>query len=220
MYKKLLFIALASMMLVGCKGPQPLGPTPEEHVYTITEEQYNSEFASYKFFDIGSNVTVNMTLNMSDYDVNGVHIVVKADNGRYYDTNDSDYSETFYNYLGTEEDGRYRFQEYYREKDGDYEKHITKVSLKEFIRMEICIIMPDFSLLQFDEQKQCYMTKELVSDGEIINKLFYEEMYFVDGQLSKALIKIYDDEDPQKLEGEVEQEYSEYGKTRVIIPNV
>ena len=219
MHKKLLFIALASMMLVGCKGPQPLGPTPEEHVYTITEEEYNSNFKNYKFFDIGANVTINATLTMPDYDVYKANIVVKADNGRYYDTNDSDYAETYYNYLGSEEDGRYRFQEYYREKDGEYEIHTTVVTLRKFVNMEVGVIMPDFSLLEFNEEKHCYITKELVSDIEMSDRLLSEEIYFVDGQLTKSLLKVYDD-NHEKIEGEIEHNYSEYGKTRVIIPNV
>lgn len=218
--RKYLLIALTSMMLVGCKGPQPSSGIAEEkaRIYTISEEDYNSLYASYKYFDLDANFTA---IGTPAYTSEIRTITAKAANAKYEFVDDyEDGRQIVYDYLGRTEDDKYSFKKYDRVGDTQYGGYGVTLTLEQVAYSIFEVVIPDYSTLIYNEKGHYYWNKPRI-DFDYQDEV-YVNLYFADGILIKYSIFYFGkgSEVDMNMHKNINYTYSNFGNTEVSIPNV
>ena len=218
MYKKILFIALASMMLVGCKNNPVTSSEEPKPEYTVTEEFFTKHITNYGFCDIDQNYTINFKIDGQGF--GKYEPIIKVDYGKYDVDNSAADFHNIYSFVEEDEDHRYVFNAYeYDFQDEEWEAEADhKTTLQKFSINELSFYGTKFSDLKFDEEKNSYVNIEPVV--EITEDFFIckVEYHFEDSKLVYFGYTIFDPSGEYAfvIEGSV----TDYYQTVVEIPEL
>ena len=215
MYKKVLFIAIASMMLVGCKSNPVTSSVEPEPEYTVTEEFFNEYIEDYGFCKPDQNQTVLPTYQMGP-DGERITGSCKMDNGKYDCLNDANEYHQIFDYK-SQEDEKYVFDRYnYDYHSKEWRTSTRSYYIESFAFENFIFVGLGFDKVAYDEQDHSYklIADRVTANGTVLKDVSFS---FEDNHLIHYGFTI-DDGDFEGMS--VDATITDIGKTKVVLPNV
>ena len=175
----------------------------------ITQEQWNAIFTFENF--------VNFTEIVIAHRPTGNNYIAATN---YYDNLNGNFmlhEQTFEengdlkreNYFITEDDTEYMITDAFR---GSFQKYTDSNRLRSNFLVRIVHQYGEYTDYTYDTEKGCYTNEALLTSGEARE---YFELYFSEGQLSKAVC------DPKRTEGQyIEYIYKDFGDVSFTLPEI
>ena len=217
MYRKVLFIALASMMLIGCKGnnvesSEPKSESDPGPVATISEERYTNYYFSYDFLRNDANFSMEGRCEIPSLHQDG-RVEAEVDGDLYHDRSYvGNFDEHYYELL----DSATNNFKYMYWNAGGYKTTEKTISFKMLSYALFGLTFPEFSQIQYNSKTKCYETKdEIVWSLEKFSQKV--ELYFEEEVLVKANIYLTK-QDTTEVYKTFTEEFYAFGETEVTFP--